>query len=307
VNKEGIDMKWKKGKFGTILGVFVIGAILGILIYVIVVPRPVEVETAKVSIGLFQQTIRADGVLRSKERYIVPAHAEGDIKRISLKIGDPIKKGEEITELFWDVKFDPVRAPISGVISKIYRESSGPIRRGEPIVEIVDPTRLEVMAELLTTDAVRLRAGGQAWIENWSGGQPIEAKVKRVSKAGFTKQSALGVEEERTEVTADLLNVPLDALERVGSTFHVDVTFNVSETANAIKVPVGSLLRDGSDWAVYLAEEGRAKKKKVMVEALGSREASIKSGLVEGQLLLVYPGDLVKEGTRIRAKTTSDE
>lgn len=293
-------MKMNKAKLKTPLIAVVFLVIVAALIYVIAVPRPVKVEVAKVSIGAFQETIRADGVLRSKERYTVPAFAEGDIKRVSLKVGDPIKKGDQITELYWDVKYDPVRAPISGVISKVYRESAGPIRRGEPIVEIVDPSRLEVMAELLTTDAVRLHSGSEVSIDNWSGGKPIDAKVIRISKAGFTKQSALGVEEERTEVTADLENPPANILENVGSTFHVDVLFKVSETTDAIKVPVGALFRDGTDWAVYLAENGRAHKSKVEVAGLGTQEASIKSGIHEGQQVLVYPGDLVKDGTRIR-------
>lgn len=293
-------MKLNRGKPITVTVILIAGVALITLLYVIVAPIPVLVEIATVTTGTFQETIRADGVLRSKERYTVTAFAEGDTKRVSLKVGDPIKKGAMITELYWDDKYEPVRAPISGVVSKVFRESAGPIHRGEPIIEIVDPSRLEVMAELLTTDAVRLQSNAEAWIENWLGGKPFEARVTRVSKAGFTKQSALGVEEERTEVTADLINPPKNVLDSVGNTFHIDVTFKVSETANALKIPVGALFRDGSDWAVYVNEDGRARKKKVEVNHLGNQEASIKSGVSEGDLVVVYPGDLVKDGARIR-------
>lgn len=293
-------MKSKNSKLKTAFKAFAFLIVLSVLLFVIWVPRPVKVEVAKVTIGPFQETIRADGILRSKERYTVPAFADGDIKRVSLKTGDPIKKGEPITELYWDIQYVPVRAPIDGVISKVYRESAGPIRRGEPIVEIIDPSQLEVMAELLTSDAVRLHAGAEAWVDSWSGGPPIAATVSRVSKAGFTKQSALGVEEERTEVTAILQDPPVYVLESAGSTFHVDVTFKVSETANTLKVPVGALFRDGADWAVYLADKGRSRKAIVKLGALGSKEAKIESGLNAGQIVLVYPGDLVKEGSRIR-------
>lgn len=293
-------MKIENKKIKTIsIFVFVVLAIAG-LAYTIWVPRAVKVDVAKVTVGAFTETIRADGVLRSKENYIVPAFADGDIKRVSLKVGEEIKKGDIITELFWDIKFEPLRAPVSGVISKVFRESAGPIRRGEPIVEIVDPTNLEVMVELLTTDAVRLQPGNQAWLENWSGGNSIAAKVIRISKAGFRKQSALGVEEERTEVIADLIHPPKGLLEKVGSTFYVDVIFKVSETANALKIPVGALFRDGSNWAVYLADGKYARKLNVEVGALGADEALIKAGLHAGQLILIYPGDLVKDGTRIR-------
>lgn len=293
-------MKINKYRIRLLLIIIAFAVVTAALIYVIAVPSPVKVETARVTVGLFQETIRADGVLRSKERYSVPAFAEGDIKRVSLRTGDPVKKGEKITEFFWESRYVPVRAPIDGVISKVYRESAGPIRRGEPIVEIVDPSKLEVVAELLTTDAVRLRSGSLAWIENWSEEKRIEAKVIRVSKAGFTKQSALGVEEERTEVTADLLNPPANIFENVGSTFHVDVTFKVNETKDALKVPVGSLFRVGSQWVVYVAVKNRARKTVVEVGALGAQEASIKNGLSVGQEVLVYPGDLVKDGSRIQ-------
>lgn len=293
-------MKTDKIRFGTLAGGIVFVLIVGALVYVIQVPPPVTVQVAQISIGSFQETIRADGVLRSKERYTVPAFADGDIKRVSLQVGDSIRKGDKITALNWDAKYDPVRAPMSGVVSKVYRESAGPIRRGEPIVEIIDPSKLELMVELLTTDAVRLRPGSEASIENWSGGEPITAKVTRVSKAGFVKQSALGVDEERTEVVADLLPPLPPIFENVGSNFHADVIFKISETRDALKLPVGSLFRDGSNWAVYIAENGHARKAIVEVNALGTQEASIKSGVTAGQEVLVYPGDLVKEGSRIR-------
>lgn len=292
-------MKLKRGKPKTILAITIAGAVLLALLYVIFVPRPVQVDVATATTGLFQETIRADGILRSKERHVLTALASGNLERVYLKVGDTVKKGQRITIIIWDRDLE-VRAPTSGVISKVYRESAGPINRGEPIVEIVDPANLEIMAELLTTDAVRLHPNGEAWIENWSNGKTLKARVTRVSKAGFTKQSALGVEEERTEVTADLIDPRANVLENFGSTFHVDVTFKISETANALKVPVGSLFRDGSDWAVYLDESGRARKRKVEVSSLGAQEASIKAGLSAGDVVLVYPGDLVKEGARIR-------
>ena len=110
------------------------------------------------------------------------------------------------------------------------------------------------------------------------------------------------MEEERTEVTADFLNLPKELLEKVGSSFHVDLLFKVSAADSALKVPVGSLFRDGSAWAVYVADEGRARKKQIEILALGAKEVSIKSGLKVDEQVLVYPGDLVKDGTRIRAK-----
>jgi HlyD family secretion protein len=293
-------MKQKTMKFAITIAI-IFGALAG-LIYFIFAPQAIEIEAAKVRIRLFKVTLRADGILRSKERYTVPAFADGDIKRVTLKVGDSIKKDDLITELFWDIKYEPLRAPVSGVISKVHRESSGPIRRGDPIVEIIDPTQLEVVAELLTTDAVRLPQGAIAWIDDWSGGPPIRAKVSRISKAGFTKQSALGVEEERTEVTANLVDAPPQVLDRLGSSFHVDVTFEISQSNNALTIPVGALFRDGSTWAVFVAENGRARKRTVNVLAIGSEDASLLSGVTEGEIVLVYPGDLIKDNTPVHLR-----
>lgn len=281
---------------GWLLGTLLFGGLL----YLVLVPRPVAVEVVAVKRGEFKEKILADGILRSKDKYTVPAFADGDIKRMPLQVGDPVKKGEIITELYWDVKFEPVRAPIEGVVSKVYRDSAGPIRRGDPIVELIDPKRLEVMAELLTTDAVRLKEGGPMEVLHWPGADEVRGAITRISKAGFVKPSALGVEEERTEVTADLKSLPSNLAARAGSTFHVDIAFDVAEIKDALKVPVGALFRDGSAWAVYVDSSSRATLKHVELAGKNAEEAAIAAGLAEGERVLVFPGDLVKDGTRIK-------
>lgn len=270
------------------------------LIYMIVVPRSVSVEAAKVKRSDFREIIKSDGVLRSKHRYTVPAFADGDIKRVDLKVGDSVKKGQAVTALYWDVKYDPVKSPITGVVSKVYRESAGPIRRGEPILEVVDPAQLEVMAELLTSDAVRVKLGNPATIEGWGGELPLSCEVVGVSKAGFIKQSALGVEEEKTEVTMNLKDVSKNILARLGNTFHVDVSIEISKHENALVIPVGALFRDGPLWAVYKITDERAIKVNVVPTARSSGESMIESGVNEGDLVVAFPGDLVKDGARVR-------
>jgi HlyD family secretion protein len=270
------------------------------LVMLVAVPRAVQVETSAVKREEFRETIRSDGYLRSKERYTVPAFATGDIKRVDLKVGDSIKKGQVITHLYWDVSWDPVRAPISGVVSKIFRESAGPIQRGEPIIEIVDPSKLEAVAELLTTDATRVTPGDRAMIEAWGGEGAIEARVLRISKAGFTKQSALGVEEERTEVIMDPVSLPAEISGRLGSTFHVEVSIVVAVHHDALVLPAGAVFRDGDSWAVYRVESGRAKGVRVTVGARSGQDVLISSGLSAGDRVVMFPGDLIKDGTRIR-------
>lgn len=291
----------EKQNLQRILIVLTAGLIGGALFYMIAIPRPIQVDAATTVRGNFRQTLDLDGILRSKERFTVPAFADGDIKRIGLKVGDSVTKNQTIGELLWDVSYQPIKAPIDGVVSKVYRESAGPIRRGEPIVEIIDPARLEVMAEPLTTDAMRLRVGGTITLNNLGGTAPLAGKITRISKAGFIKQSALGVEEERTEVTADLDHLPSDLLSRVGSSFHVDISFEVSELAGVLKVPVGAIFRDGPNWAVYVLDKGQARKRTVGVTAVNTSEAVIENGLTAGERVVVYPGDLVKDGVRVKA------
>ncbi len=270
------------------------------LLYVAIVPRPIAVDEARVIRGTLIEIIRTDAVLRAKTRYTVPAFAEGDIKRVDLKVGDAIKKDQPITELYWDLKYEPVRSPLTGVLSKIYRESAGPIHGGEPIVEVVDPEHLEAVAELLTTDAARVHLGNTAIIHGWGGTETLNARVTRISKAAFTKQSALGVEEERTEVTLDLNAVPASIMSRVGSGFHIEVVIELSRHDHVLKVPAGAVFRDGKNWAVYRNVEHRARSTQVSIGAQGEQETVITSGLSEGETVIVYPGDLIKEGARIK-------
>jgi HlyD family secretion protein len=288
------DEKKKKLLFRT-LG----ACALIVLVYMLLAPKTLLVESAAVTRGVFREVIRADGILRSKKHLIVQAAADGDIKRIDLEVGDSVSKGQAVTQLFWDTDWDPVRSPITGVISRVFRESAGPVRRGDPLVEVLDPAKLEVRSELLTTDAVRVSPGAPVTVEGWGDSSAIPAKVVRISKAGFTKVSALGVEEERTEVTMDPAPIAAELLSRIGSTFHVDVTIQVSEKKDALKAPTGAIFRDGDGWAVYVVDSGRARLRKVVIASLGSPEVMIASGLAEGDRVVVYPGDLVKDGSRL--------
>ncbi len=271
-----------------------------VLAYIIAIPRPVTVEITQARKKTFRETIQSDGILRSKERFIVPAFADGDIKRVSLKVGDRVKKGQTVAELFWDVKYEPVRSPIDGVISKVFRESAGPIRRGEPIVEVINPEKLEAIVEILTNEATRVKPGNPALVEGWGENIPLQARVTRVSKAGFTKQSALGVEEEKTEISLDLLTLPKKILERLGSNFHIEVSIEIGQEHNALVIPVGALFRNGENWAVYVVRGERAHLTQVTVGARSQGDAVIENGLNAGDSVIVFPGDLVKDGTRVR-------
>ncbi len=270
--------------------------------YFILKPKVIEVEMAKVTKGSFSEEILADGFFRAKNRYTVTAFAEGDIKRVDLKVGDILKKNQTITELFWDVKYVPVKSPVAGVITKIYRESAGPIHRGEPIVEVVDPSELEIVSELLTTDAARVKVGNLAKATGWGDAKEIQATVTKISKAGFIKISALGVEEERTEVIMEPQKLSAELKKKLGHTFHTQLNIQVSKLDSALKIPAGAIVRQGSNWAVYQVINGVAHLKSVTLSLHGNEEAVITDGLNEGDVVINYPGDIIKEGTSVKGK-----
>jgi len=260
------------------------------------------VEAATVKRGEFIEEILADGFFRAKNRYTVTAFAEGDIKRVDLRAGDVLKKGQPITELFWDVRYVPVRSPINGVITKVFRESAGPVHRGDPIIEVVDPNDLEIVAELLTTDAARVKVGNLAIASGWGEGKTINTQVSKISKAGFVKISALGVEEERTEVIMYPEKQSISELGKLGHTFHTQLVIQVSQLDSVLKIPTGALIRDGSFWAVYKIENNKARLQHVTPSVRGNEEVVITGGLREGDTVINYPGDLVKDGVAVREK-----
>lgn len=159
----------------------------------------------------------------------------------------------------------PVKSPMAGVITKIFRESSGPIIRGEPIFEVSDLSDLEVVAELLTPDAVRLSLNGAAKIRNWGGEGELDARIFQISRAGIVKVSALGVEEERTEVKLKVSEVPERLKQKFGDNYHVDVLFLISQQESALTVPLGALFKNGESWAVYSVIEKKARLKEVRI------------------------------------------
>lgn len=265
-------------------------------------PSPVEVETAMVVKGIFKEELRADGFFRAKKRHTITAYGEGDIKRVDFKAGDLLKKNQVITEIYWDVKYEPVRSPIAGVITKIYRDSAGPIHRGEAILEVVDLDSLELVAELLTTDATRVKVGYQALASGWGEEKNIQAHVSKISKAGFTKISALGVEEEKTEVIMEPENLSAEDKTKLGHNFHTEVTITLATIESALKIPTGALLREGSQWAVYQVIKNKAVLRPIAISLRGNDEVVISSGLSEGDLVINYPGDSIKNGTLVKIK-----
>lgn len=194
-----------------------------------------------------------------------------------------------------------INSPVDGRVLRVLRESEGFVQAGQGLVEIGNPERLEIVVDLLSIDAVKIKAGDPALIDNWGGKDVINARVRRVEPFGFTKVSALGIEEKRVNVVLDIIS-PRQEWETLGHGYQVDVRIVLWEDDEALKAPLTALFRNGKDWVVFVVEAGKAKKRIVEVGNTTSSEAQILSGLSAGDKIVVYPGEGIDEGIRIAAR-----
>jgi HlyD family secretion protein len=194
-----------------------------------------------------------------------------------------------------------VRAPADGVVLHRLRESEGVVPAGEPLVEIGDPRQLEIVTDLLSTDAVQVRPGAPAMIEEWGGNTTLHATVRRIEPAGFTKVSALGVDEQRVNVILDLASA--EACEQLGDAYRVSARIVLWEGHDVLRVPTNALVRDGDGWAVYAVVGGRARRTTVTLGARTGQEAEVVDGLADGAAVISHPGDRVVDGVRVAASS----
>jgi HlyD family secretion protein len=194
-----------------------------------------------------------------------------------------------------------LRAPVSGRVLRRHFESSRVVQPGEPILVIGDPASLQVEVDVLSSDAVRISAGQRVELERWGGSEPLGGRVRRVEPVGFTKISALGVEEQRVWVIVELTDPP-ERWARLGDGYRVNARFVLWEAVEVLRVPTSSLFRHGEVWAVFVAHRGRARLRPVEIAERGSRHTRIISGVVEGERVIVHPGRDLADGARIRVR-----
>lgn len=198
-----------------------------------------------------------------------------------------------------------VRAPVDGRVLKVTRESEGVVQAGEALLEIGDPNSLEVVVDVLSADAVRIAPGTRVLFERWGGGAPLEGSVRRVEPTGFTKISALGVEEQRVLVLADFAS-PVEQWKRLGDGYRVEAKFILWEGQDVLQVPASALFRHREGWAVFVAENGRARLQTIKVGQRSGLAAEIVSPLREGDLVVVHPDDSIEDRTRISVRRRTD-
>jgi HlyD family secretion protein len=191
-------------------------------------------------------------------------------------------------------------APVSGVVLKRLRESESVVPVGEPLLEIGEPSRIEIVADFLSTDAVRIQTGAPVLIEGWGGSHPLEGRVRRIEPAGFMKVSALGVEEQRVNVLIDFEDTA--AASRLGDGYRVEVRVIVWRGDDVVKVPVGGLFRRGTGWAAFIIEGEHVKLQPVELDQRNDLDAQVVKGLSPGQTIVLHPPDTLTDGARIRVR-----
>ena len=195
----------------------------------------------------------------------------------------------------------PVTSPITGKVLKVPRECEGPVRTGDPLLEVGDPSALEVEVDVLSADAVQIKPGMQVLFERWGGERPLQGVVRMVEPVGFTKFSALGVEEQRVLIISDLTSPP-EEWQRLGDGYRVEAKFVLWHEDNVLQVPASSLFRHGEGWAVFVMEEQRALRREVQVGQRNGLAAQIVAGLDEGDTVINHPSDQVEDGVGVVAR-----
>ena len=233
----------------------------------------------------------ADRDLRAAELRQHAAEHDLDQARALLRRYDEPQPSEQ-----WEVT-----APIAGRVLRVVQESAATLAAGAPLVEIGDVGDLEVIADLLTTDAVRVAPGARVASENWGGPEALEGRVRLVEPGGFTKLSALGVEEQRVWVVIDIA-APHERWAALGDGFRVDVRITVETIERATLVPAGAVFRHGDGWSVFVVADGRATRRAIELRARSGALAAVARGLAPGERVVVFPPSALADGARVRER-----
>lgn len=236
---------------------------------------------------------RARAVLQSAEESASAARFELEKARTTLKYSADRAGNYSRTV--------PVPAPVNGRVLKIHHKSEGVVNSGEPLLDIGDPSRLEVRAEVLSSDAVKIGPGSAVHFVRWGGDQPLSGRVRVIEPAGFTKVSSLGVEEQRVLVISDITSIP-ESWQRLGDGYRVETKFVIWEGKDVLQVPASSLFRKGEGWAVFVVEGKKARLRDVGIGHRNGLSAEVLKGLSEGDEVIAHPDDSISDGVRVRPR-----
>jgi HlyD family secretion protein len=194
--------------------------------------------------------------------------------------------------------FISLKAPVTGRVFRVLQKSESVVAAGAPILEIGNAGDLEIASDMLSTDAVKVKPGAAAWITDWGGPMELAARVRLVEPSGFTKFSALGVEEQRVKVVLDIVE-PRGTWAQLGDGFRVNVRIAIWESDDEIRVPLGALFRREQSWAAFVVRAGRASVTPVSIGQINGRDAQVISGLKEGDRVILHPSDRIVDGASV--------
>ena len=234
---------------------------------------------------------RAQATLRSAQFSVEVAGHELEVARTALRYSAAQQAGRPIETV-------AIHSPVSGRVLKLIHESEGVVQAGQALVEIGDPRGLEIEVEVLSADAVKIGPGTRTLLERWGGEKPLEAEVRTVEPVGFTKISALGVEEQRVLVIADIVSPP-EEWERLGDGYRVEAQFVLWEEDEVLQIPGNTLFRRDEGWAVFVVEAGLAKRREVTLGRRNGLSAQVLSGIEQDEVLIAHPDKAIEEGVEV--------
>ena len=242
---------------------------------------------------------RAISTYRSSEEDLRSAEFGGRVAEHQLKLAQTTLmqlsgQGEEGEQL-------EIISPVAGQVLKVFQESEGVVQSGTPILELGDPAALEVVVDVLSQDATRIPAGAPALIERWGGKNPLRGHVRIVEPSAFTKLSALGVEEQRVNVIIDM-DDDHELWQSLGDGYRVEARISVWEGKDVLRVPASAVFRLENSWATFVVEDGSAVIRPVELGETNGLETEVISGLDEGEMVIAYPSDSVRDGVSVEAR-----
>lgn len=192
-----------------------------------------------------------------------------------------------------------IESPIDGVVLRVLRESTTIVSPGMELMELGDDNDLEVVVDVLSTDAVKIRPGTKVYLEQWGGEERLEGIVRLIEPAAVEKISALGVEEQRVNVIVDFEQGQHELLELLGDGYRVEARMVVWQSDDVLKVPTSALFRETNQWSVFRVEDGVARLTRVDVGHRNDNEAEVVSGLNDGDTIILHPGDNLYSGSKV--------
>ncbi len=250
-----------------------------------------------VSLDAFQKS-EADA--RRTRAALQSARFQVDVARAELKVAEATLAFPAAPGAGGAQEQVPITAPVGGQLLKRMHESEGVVAAGEALLEVGDPLSLEIEVDVLSRDAVRIAPGMAVELERWGGDVPLQGTVRTVEPVGFTKVSALGVEEQRVLVIVDLTS-PREQWLRLGDGYRIEAVFILWQGDNVLQVPSSALFRSGAGWSLFVVEDGRAVTRPVKLGHEGGINVEILDSVRPGDWVIAHPGDAVADGVRVQA------